>query len=128
MQFYSLQVGGENEALRRFSAADRVIDLADRIESFQDTAAIMRNLDLIISCDSAPVHLAGELGVAVWVALPFSADWRWLTDRCDSPWYPTMRLFRQPGLGDWKSVFAAMTEQLAALAEQSRGARRSSNA
>jgi tetratricopeptide (TPR) repeat protein len=121
VQLYSLQVGGGNDELRTFSAADRVIDLAGRIESFQDTAAIMRNLDLVVSCDSAPIHLAGALGVNVWAALPFSADWRWLSGREDSPWYPTLRLFRQTALGDWSAVFAALIERLRRLAAQARG-------
>jgi ADP-heptose:LPS heptosyltransferase len=75
---------------------------------------------LVVSCDSAPVHLAGALGVDVWAALPFSADWRWMTGREDSPWYPTLRLFRQGALGDWAAVFAAITERLTGLAAQSR--------
>jgi hypothetical protein len=65
----------------------------------------MRNLDLVIACDSAVVHLAGALGVPVWVALPFVLDWRWLLNRSDSPWYPTMRLFRQGQREDWQGVF-----------------------
>ena len=61
----------------------------------------MKNLDLVISADTSPAHLAGALGVPVWVALPFAPDWRWLLDREDSPWYPTMRLFRQKRRGEW---------------------------
>jgi hypothetical protein len=72
---------------------------------FMDTAAIMTNLDLVITSDTSVAHLAGALGVPVWVALPFVADWRWLLDRSDSPWYPTMRLFRQKTPGDWTGVF-----------------------
>src|SRR5205085_11428292 len=66
---------------------------------FMDTAAVMKSLDLVITSDTATAHLAGALGVPVWVALPFAPDWRWLEDRADSPWYPTMRLFRQPRPG-----------------------------
>ena len=76
-----------------------VTDLGSRLEDFMDTAAVLRNLDLVIACDTAVAHLAGALGVAVWVALPFVPDWRWLLDRSDSPWYPTMRLFRQKNAG-----------------------------
>ena len=80
-----------------------------------DTAAAMKALDLIITSDSAVAHLAGALGVAVWVALPWIPDWRWLLDRQDSPWYPTMRLFRQTRAGDWGEVFARMAAELASL-------------
>ncbi len=76
--------------------------------AFMDTAAIMMNLDLVITSDTAIAHLAGALGVPVWILLPFSPDWRWLLDRNDSPWYPTMRLFRQKSLGDWRGVFEAI--------------------
>jgi hypothetical protein len=118
VQLYSLQFGAGRDQLPTFSASNRLIDLADRIESFQDTAAIMRNLDLVICCDSAPVHLAGALGVPVWTALAFTSDWRWLLERADSPWYPTMRLFRQERPGDWPSVFAIMAEELKKLASR----------
>jgi hypothetical protein len=76
--------------------------------------------DLVVSCDTAIAHLAGGLGVPVWVALPFANDWRWLRYRTDTPWYPTMRLFRQEEPTKWESVFAAMAHELPALIERSR--------
>jgi hypothetical protein len=89
--------------------------------AFMDTAAIMQNLDLVITSDTSVAHLAGALGVPVWVALPFVPDWRWLLDRSDSPWYPTMRLFRQKQPGDWATVFqeirAALQERIRLTAE-----------
>jgi hypothetical protein len=91
-------------------------DWADRLDvahgAFMDTAAIMKGLDLVICSDSAVAHLAGALGVPVWVALPSSVEFRWLLDREDSPWYPTMRLFRQRTLGDWAGVFERLAESL----------------
>jgi ADP-heptose:LPS heptosyltransferase len=92
-----------------------VLDLTEQMDTesvgpFMDTAAILRLLDLIICSDSAVTHLAGALGVQTWTALPFMPDWRWLLDREDTPWYPTMRLFRQRTRGDWGEVF----EQIAA--------------
>jgi hypothetical protein len=80
-------------------------DLDEAHGAFMDTAALMMNLDLVITCDTSVAHLAGALGVPVWVALPFIPDWRWLLNRSDSPWYPTMRLFRQERPGDWAGVF-----------------------
>ena len=77
-----------------------------------DTAAVLKNLDLVISVDTAIAHLAGALGIPVWVALPFVPDWRWLMDREDSPWYPTMRLFRQTRPGQWEDVFQRIAEAL----------------
>jgi tetratricopeptide (TPR) repeat protein len=83
--------------------------LGDQVDrdhgAFMDTAAIMRNLDLVITSDTSIAHLAGALGVQVWVPLPFAAEWRWLQGRPDSPWYPTMRLFRQKAAGEWEGVF-----------------------
>jgi len=83
--------------------------------AFCDTAAVIANLDLVITSDTAVAHVAGALGALVWLALPFTPDWRWLLDRPDSPWYPTMRLFRQPSAGDWNSVFAEIAAELAAV-------------
>jgi len=81
-------------------------------DAFLDTAAMMMVCDRVISADTAPVHLAGVLGVPTWVALKHVPDWRWFLGRDDSPWYPSLRLFRQPVLGDWASVFAAMKREL----------------
>jgi ADP-heptose:LPS heptosyltransferase len=74
----------------------------------------MMSLDLVVTSDTAIAHLAGALGVPVWVAIPFAPDWRWLLDRSDSPWYPTMQLFRQKKAGDWADVFEAIKAELCA--------------
>jgi tetratricopeptide (TPR) repeat protein len=95
---------------------ERFDDLDQGSDAFLDSAAIIENLDLVISADSAPAHLAGALGAPVWVALKHVPDWRWLLERDDSPWYPIMRLFRQKGVGDWESVFREMEDALAARA------------
>jgi glycosyl transferase family 9 (putative heptosyltransferase) len=87
-------------------------------DSVEETAAVISSLDLVITVDTMVAHLAGALGVPVWLLLHDTADWRWLLDREDSPWYPTMRLFRQPRHGDWASVVAAVTAALAAPAKR----------
>lgn len=86
--------------------------------SFMDTAAIMKHMDLIITVDTSIAHLAGALGVPTWVILPFPAEWRWLTARSDSPWYPTMRLFRQKKYEQWEPVFEELLIALASITEQ----------
>ncbi len=87
-------------------------------DAFADTAAVMMNLDLVITADTSIAHLAGALGVPTWVALRHVPDWRWLMERADSPWYPSMRLFRQESDADWKSVIRQMETALAALAAE----------
>jgi hypothetical protein len=84
----------------------------DEINDFGDSAAIMVNLDLLISVDTAPAHLAGALGCPVWVMLPYNPDWRWLLVRNDTPWYPTARLFRQSGPGAWMPVVEQIRDAL----------------
>ncbi len=112
---YSLQMGAGREQLAEVARSCEITDLGDQLGDFHNTAAIMRNLDLVITCDSAPAHLAGALGVRVWVALAQVPDWRWMIDRTDSPWYPTMRLFRQTRPGYWQGVFRAMHTELAMM-------------
>lgn len=119
VQLFSLQkdcTAAEGEVLSRWGAEN----LADELTDFDATAAVVTNLDLVVSCDSSVAHLAGSLARPVWVALPFAPDWRWLTQREDSPWYPTMRLFRQPRPGEWRAVFerVARALQSAPLAEK----------
>jgi tetratricopeptide (TPR) repeat protein len=101
----SLQVGSSREDLAAF-APTPIFDAGAMLDDWADTAALISTLDLVITVDTAVAHLAGALGKPVWVLLPFMADWRWLLDRTDSPWYATMRLFRQPSPGDWTSVVA----------------------
>jgi tetratricopeptide (TPR) repeat protein len=95
-----------------------IVQLGGSIEDFADTAAIMSLLDLVISSDTSTVHLAGALGVPVWILLHFVPDWRWLLDRNDSPWYPTARLFRQPRRDDWDSVVNDVGRELRAFRER----------
>ena len=102
---YSLQVGPGAADLKGLAADAPIHDLGARLGDFADTAAAIAELDLVISVDTAVAHLAGAMAHPVWTLLPFAPDWRWLLERDDSPWYPTMRLFRQPRPGDWNDVF-----------------------
>jgi ADP-heptose:LPS heptosyltransferase len=90
----------------------KLIDWTSELHDFADTAGLIANLDLVITVDTAVAHLAGALGNPVWVLVPFVPDWRWMLDRNDSPWYPTMRLFRQPHLGDWGAVVSEVVQAL----------------
>jgi hypothetical protein len=93
-----------------------IVDLTSHLTDFAETAALVSCLDLVISVDTSVVHLAGALGRPVWTLLPYSPDWRWLLDRDDSPWYPTMRLFRQTAARDWAGVVDRVRTELAGLA------------
>ncbi|MDX2273407.1 MAG: tetratricopeptide repeat protein [Cyanobacteriota bacterium] len=110
---YSLQVGGNAPDLDPFLPHPRLHPLAPHLKDFADTAAAIRQLDLVISVDTAVVHLAGSLGIPTWLLLPFASDWRWLVNRRDSPWYPSLRLFRQSQAGDWQGVWQAVKQSLA---------------
>jgi tetratricopeptide (TPR) repeat protein len=123
VRLVSLQKGHGAEQLAGLADRHGIIDLGARLTDFADTAAVMRNLDLVITVDTAVAHLAGALGVPVWVALPSPPDWRWLLGRPDSPWYPTMRLFRQRESGHWDDAFADLARELARLAAAPRRAR-----
>jgi hypothetical protein len=113
--FVGLQKGKAVAQLNDFGPA-RVLDISGELSSFAETAAVVANLDLVIAVDTAVAHLAGALGKPVWVMLPWLPDWRWLLDRDDTPWYPTMRLFRQPRPGDWASVITRVAGELRAVA------------
>jgi tetratricopeptide (TPR) repeat protein len=119
LRLISLQKNAGLEQLRDLPAGMNVETLGDELdpgtEAFFDTAAVMESLDLVITSDTAIAHLAGALGRPVWVALSHVPDWRWLLDRDSSPWYPTMKLFRQPRRNDWAGAFAAMKTSLLAL-------------
>ena len=104
IRFFGLQMAEGRRDLEKIAMPESFRDLGGDIVDFADTAAIMDNLDLVISSCTAPAHLAGALARPVWILLPHAPDWRWLLDRDDSPWYPTARLFRQPAPGDWRSV------------------------
>jgi len=113
IDFYSLQVGPAAQAIAGAGWRDNVIDLSGYLSDFAETAAALEQIDLLISADTAVAHLAGALGRPVWTLLPYAPDWRWMLGRDDSPWYPTMTLFRQRQRGDWTGVFADMAERLA---------------
>jgi hypothetical protein len=108
-RFVSLQVGERRAALR-----DKpfIVDLADWLTDFAETAAVVANLDLVIAVDTSVTHLAGALGKPVWLMLPHPPEWRWLLGRADSPWYASARLFRQQHPGDWTSVVAQIAAAL----------------
>ena len=93
-----------------------MLDWTDELSDFAETAAVLVNLDLIIAVDTAVAHLAGALGRPTWVLLPWSPDWRWMLGREDSPWYPTMRLFRQSKLRDWPGVMQRVAAELSRMA------------
>ena len=112
VEFYTLQIGVGTDQLEDFSSDFNITDLTSLIDDFADTAAFMANLDLVISIDTAVAHLAGALGVNTWVVLPHVAEWRWLSGRDDSPWYPSMRLFRQPSVGDWGALMGSVADTL----------------
>jgi hypothetical protein len=98
----------------------RLIDLGPELNDFADTAAAIDQMDLVISVDTSVAHLAGALGKPVWMLVAMPAEWRWMVDREDTPWYPTVRLFRQRWHGDWNDVIARITHALGALVQSER--------
>jgi tetratricopeptide (TPR) repeat protein len=125
VRLYSLQKGLGSEQLAGVAEQMAVTDLGPRLDessgAFMDTAAVMRSLDLVVTSDTSIAHLAGALGVRVWLAVTLMPDWRWLLGREDSPWYPTMRLFRQTRKGDWDGVFERMARELRRLGPRAAG-------
>jgi hypothetical protein len=125
VDFYSLQKGQPAESELASLSLDewggsKPLDYTDLLHDFSDTAALVENLDLIITVDTSTAHLAAALGKPVWLLNRFDSCWRWLLDRTDSPWYPTIRLYRQPKAGDWDSVIEAVGSDLARVAAEMR--------
>jgi tetratricopeptide (TPR) repeat protein len=123
IEYYTLQKGqpAESELSRLVSVrwgGPHLIDFTHLLHDFSDTAALVENLDLVISVDTSTVHLAGALGKPVWIMNRFDTCWRWLVDRTDSPWYPTARLYRQQRAGDWDSVVQEIRQDLWRLASR----------
>jgi tetratricopeptide (TPR) repeat protein len=116
VRLISLQKGNAAGQLRLPPAGLELTDWTAELGDFADTAALVANLDLVITVDTAVAHLTGAMGKRVWVLLPLVPDWRWMMDREDSPWYPTARLFRQKTIGDWGGVVQAVVEPLRELA------------
>jgi hypothetical protein len=112
--FHSLQKAMEGISVRPPEGL-KIFDYSAEISDFADTAALIANMDLVITIDTAVAHLAGAMGKPTWLMLPYAADWRWLLKREDSPWYPSMRLFRQDRPGNWPGVVARVMQQLAQL-------------
>jgi len=112
---YSLQMGPRADDIAAVSATPLIHDLKPQIQDFADTARLIQQLDLVICIDTSVAHLAGALGRPAFVLLPYTPDWRWLGRREDCPWYPSLRLFRQASLRDWKSVIARVCDAVAAI-------------
>jgi len=109
--FFALQKGARSEQAEEYAAANW-LNLGPELANFSDTAAVMESLDLVICVDTSVAHLAGAMAKPVWLLLPKPADFRWMEDREDTPWYPTMRLFRQQTRGDWKGVIERVKDAL----------------
>jgi hypothetical protein len=112
VQFVSLQKGSAASEAQSPPQGMQLVDWTAELKDFADTAALIANLDLVIAVDTAAAHLAAAMGKPVWTLLTFVPDWRWLLVREDSPWYPSMRLFRQPSRGDWDSVISRAADAL----------------
>jgi ADP-heptose:LPS heptosyltransferase len=119
VSFVSLQVGPRAKDLAAL-AEGTIVDLSPELTDFAETAGVVKNLDLVIGVDTAVVHLAGSLGKPAWAMLAFSPDWRWMLNRDDSPWYPTMRLYRQTRPGDWTNVISRVAADLREKAARSK--------
>lgn len=115
VRLYGLQKGEAAGQVKDLTGKISITDLADELNDFEDTAGVIENLDLVISVDTAVLHLAGAMCKPAWAILPFTPDFRWMLSREDSPWYPTVRLFRQSRYGNWDDVFQRLTEELKIL-------------
>jgi ADP-heptose:LPS heptosyltransferase len=113
--FYSLQVGPAAAQAANPPAGMNLVDHSAELKNFADTAALVGQLDLVISTDTAPAHLAAALGKPAWILLRYAPDWRWLLGREDSPWYPSARLFRQSRAGEWGEPIERIADALRAF-------------
>ncbi len=118
VRLYGLQKGPASQQVEEFSNQIHIKNYGEKFEDFTDTAGLIENLDLVISVDTAVAHLAGAMGKPVWVLLPFTPDWRWMLNREDSPWYPTMRLFRQKKRGCWDEALQYVADELSQWVHQ----------
>jgi tetratricopeptide (TPR) repeat protein len=116
VEFYCLQFGGDAHA--QMNGHPGLIDYTREIADFRESAALIENLDLVITVDTSVCHLVGAIGKPVWMLNRFNTCWRWLANREESPWYPTMRIFRQPALGDWASVVERVRQELTNFASK----------
>jgi hypothetical protein len=117
VKLFSLQKQGGEDDWRHMPAGMKVQSFGPEFDAdvpFADTAGVMCNLDLVVTTDTSVAHLAGGLGVPVWVALPYAADWRWSYSGATTPWYPNMRLFRQTRRGQWDACFLQIKQALEA--------------
>ena len=115
MKFFSLQKGAPAAQVQHLQPQWNLIDFTPQLDEFVETAGLILQMDLVISVDTAVAHLAGALGKPVWNMLAADADWRWMLERADTPWYPTMELFRQPRPGLWQNVVTAIKTRLAEI-------------
>ena len=122
---FSLQQDNSTGELSALGERFGIVDFGDELDqshgAFMDTAAIMKNLDLVVVSDSSLGHLAGALNVPVWAARSYAPEWRWLTEREDSPWYPSMRLFRQTVVNQWSDFLERIAHELTILLATRRG-------
>lgn len=118
VSWVSLQLGPPLEQIKSPPPGMTILDVSENLDDFYDTASLIKNLDLVITVDTAVCHVAGALGVPTWMLSRFDGCWRWLGNRKDSPWYPTLRQFRQPKAGDWQSVVKEVAAELAVFVKE----------
>lgn len=118
VSFFSLQTMDNPASKQLENAPFPIINVMENVKDFLDTARILTNLDLVITVDTSIAHLAGAMNIPVWMMSRFGGCWRWMLDRSDSPWYPSMTIFRQPSLGDWKSVVSDVKKELTKLIKE----------
>jgi hypothetical protein len=119
VDFVSVQLDGARDVQVMCDAGLRVIDHSDELKSFDDTAALLQSMDLVITVCTSVAHLSGSLGVQTWVLLDANPHWVWMTERSDSPWYPSIRLYRQQQYGQWAPVLEQLARDIEAITDTS---------